>query len=81
MTDDKYTSHDEEETQPFARTICPICGGTVFTWGKAANYANAGTGFVDERQSLMFPQSDRLRVRLCQRCGNIQFFVDLVDKD
>ena len=79
MSDDKYTS--EEETQPLARSTCHICGGTVFTWGKAASYAGAGTGFVDERQSPMFSQAERLRVRLCQNCGNIQFFVNLVDKD
>ncbi len=75
MSDDKYTT--EEETQPFGRSICHVCSGTEFTWGKAANYAAAGTAFVDENQALLFPQADRVRARLCHRCGNIQFFVDV----
>ncbi|MFN8375685.1 MAG: hypothetical protein U0694_22795 [Anaerolineae bacterium] len=81
MTDDHFTAHDEEETQPLARSTCHICGGTLFTWGKAASYASAGTAFVDDKHNLLFPQGERLRVRMCQRCGNIQFFVDLLDKD
>lgn len=72
---------EEQESKPFGRNTCHVCGGTEFTWtdivtGKAyLRLALKDAGFLDKAVGGWFPSA-----RVCNTCGNVQIFVDSVKK-
>ncbi len=56
---------------------CPLCHGTLFTWGRL----NVGhdVNFLQSDYSMfnrLFNNIPKLRARCCETCGNVQLFVE-----
>jgi hypothetical protein len=70
----------ENETQPFGRNTCHICGGTEFTWGSLHLGATVTeVEYMDADMNALvgltgFGVTEKVRVRKCQKCQNIQLF-------
>jgi ribosomal protein S27AE len=54
---------------------CPACGGTTYAWGIL--YAN-GIIFQPGNPTMLVTNGARLLTRLCNDCGNLQVFNELV---
>jgi hypothetical protein len=69
----------EGETQRL-QPPCPLCGGTVFNWGKIRSGGNPAllTLEGDSFWSAMFGIGGVVRARVCDMCGNIQLFLEEV---
>lgn len=66
-----------ETTDNLPPPLCPICGGTAFTWGVAR-----GSGYrldfvpgLNLWQQLQSLAGTPLEARACDRCGNVALFL------
>ncbi len=58
-------------------TPCPLCQGTLFTWGRLA--AGHDVTYLQPDYStfdILFQNYPKLRARRCATCGNVQLFVE-----
>ncbi len=55
---------------------CPACGGANFRWGKVAGHLSLWFLAEPERKKI-FAAEPETRARLCTRCGNVQFFLNV----
>ncbi len=71
-------SDADEEPGIGALTHCPVCGGASFHWG--ALVAQFPIWFYVDQDAgpiRMFTTGKETRARVCKRCGNVQFFVNI----
>ncbi len=54
---------------------CPLCQGMTFTWGRI-NTQTVTTFIPDDASGLekFMGLGDALAARMCEACGNVQFF-------
>jgi hypothetical protein len=56
---------------------CPVCGGATYAWGIL--YAN-GIIFQTGNPTMLVTNGARLLTRLCNDCGNLQVFNELITR-
>lgn len=70
---------EQQESQPFGRNTCHICGGNDFEWGRMRAGLTENDFYNDE--TILDDYSARsVKVRRCLRCQNLQFFTISSDK-
>jgi len=65
---------DDSKKADTRLTSCPICGGTEFSWGymqgRGLDYWTDDTAWL----ARLLPSGNRIRVRFCKACENLQMF-------
>lgn len=66
------------QEEQLGRAACLHCGSTEFTWGKLMDTRNGGSVAFrpDGPFFTVVSTNEKVRVRKCEGCGNIQCFAE-----